>query len=112
MAARVSNRYIDSSPRDTGNSNTRWSTPSSAARVVGDPRALGVLNAHELRLGLEPPEADAGDDAAAGQLVGGGEHLRQQQRVTVGNDEDRGADLNARGDAGDVGHGRHGFEER
>src|SRR5581483_1377248 len=75
-------------------------------------RPLPVRHDHELRLRLEPAEPDAGDHAAAGERVRGGQHLRQQQRVPVRHDQDRGADLDARGDARDVGHRRHRLEER
>ena len=56
--------------------------------LVGEAAAVGERDAEDVELGLDVAGADAEDDAAAGELVEGGERLGRGERVAVGGDVD------------------------
>src|SRR5262249_10107276 len=66
---------------------------TDAHPLVGDAAPHWIVVAHAQRLELLGHPADAGpkDDAAVGEAVQGGQHLRQHQGIAVGDDQDTGA---------------------
>ncbi len=70
---------------------------------VGDPAALVVGHSQGLELLPRPPDPDAQHQPAAAEVVEVGRHAGHQQRMAIGDDQHRGAERDARGDAGQPG---------
>ena len=64
----------------------------------------------DLELGLERPDAHAGDDASAAQDVKGSQPLHQLERMVVGQDGHVGEEADPRGLGGEVAERREGVE--
>ena len=78
--------------------------------IVGNRASVGedsLVQTQGDELVVQPSHACAEDDPAVGELVDGGEHLGQQQRMAVGDDQHSGPDVDARGGLRERGQQRH-----
>ena len=80
--------------------------------VVGDGAPTVERDADRLELLLRPADADAHDEPAPAQLIHAGQRPRRVQRMAVGDDDHRRADLDAARDAGEPAQRGEGLVER
>ena len=79
--------------------------------LVGHGTAVGIWDAQDVELLLQPTHSDAADDPAAGQDVQGSEHLGLNHRVAVGKDQHRAAQPYFAGAGGHEPQHGHCFQE-